>query len=223
MTPSDAVESACRSAASPSAAAIVAHAFADAVNRRSLDDLADLMTEDHVFADSLGNEVVGRDAMRHGWSSYWSMFPDYSIRVAETLNVGSVVVLVGTAQGTYAVDGRLLPENRWPDARGMACLDPRAAGGPVAGVRRQRRRTPTPGRSLVTPGRFATCVADPGHTRGRAARPQRSTRDPKDRAGQPCWRCPGNRELACRGRSDPGDAGLLPRTGRSSRIRFARW
>jgi ketosteroid isomerase-like protein len=98
------------SAESPEA---VARAFADAINRRNPDELAELMTEEHLFIDSLGNRVTGREAMRAGWSGYFRMVPDYSITVAETYGAGAVVILLGTAQGTLAVDGRLLPENRW--------------------------------------------------------------------------------------------------------------
>jgi hypothetical protein len=113
MTTPDEIESAGVGAMRSSAAESVTRDFVDAINRRSVDDLADLMTEDHVFTDSLGNEVFGRDLMRQGWTSYLEMFPDYSITVAESFHSGSVVVLVGTALGTYCVNGRMLPENRW--------------------------------------------------------------------------------------------------------------
>lgn len=41
------------------------------------------------------------------------MVPDYSIAVDEWLCDGTVVVLLGAAQGTYAPDGKLSGENRW--------------------------------------------------------------------------------------------------------------
>ena len=99
--------------ASPESPKPVARAFADAINSRNADELADLMTEVHVFIDSLGTRVAGREVMRTGWTSYFGMVPDYSITVTETYGAGAVVILLGTAQGTLAVDGRLLPENRW--------------------------------------------------------------------------------------------------------------
>jgi ketosteroid isomerase-like protein len=99
--------------ASPESPQAVARAFAEAINRRSVDELAALMTEDHAFIDSLGARVAGREAMRAGWAGYFRMVPDYSITVTETHGAGSVVILLGTAQGTLAVDGRLFPENRW--------------------------------------------------------------------------------------------------------------
>jgi uncharacterized protein (TIGR02246 family) len=93
--------------------AAIALAFVDAINRRSPEEIAALMTEDHGFIDSLGNRVAGRDRMRHGWRGYFSMVPDYTITVTETLADGPVVVMLGSAQGTYSSDGTLKPENRW--------------------------------------------------------------------------------------------------------------
>jgi len=71
------------------------------------------MTPDHVFIDSLGTKVAGREQMRQGWQSYLKMVPDYTIAVQETFINESVVVMLGRAGGTYAPGGPLLPENRW--------------------------------------------------------------------------------------------------------------
>ena len=94
-------------------AATVAHAFADAVNRRSPADIARLMTEDHVFIDSMGTRVAGKQAMQKGWQGYFSTVPDYSITVDQTFAEGPVVVMLGTAQGTWSSGGPLKQENRW--------------------------------------------------------------------------------------------------------------
>src|ERR1035438_4587160 len=40
--------------------------FLNRINQRDVDKLAELMTEDHVFVDSLGNQVRGREKMRGG-------------------------------------------------------------------------------------------------------------------------------------------------------------
>jgi uncharacterized protein (TIGR02246 family) len=87
----------------------VARAFVDAINRRSPDEIAGLMTEDHVFIDSLGMRVTGREQMRKGWEAYFRMVPDYSITVEETFGNDSVVVMLGSAQGTYAGTGWRTP------------------------------------------------------------------------------------------------------------------
>jgi uncharacterized protein (TIGR02246 family) len=44
-------------------------AFMDRINQRDPDKVAELMTEDHVFTDSLGQTVRGREAMRKGWQA----------------------------------------------------------------------------------------------------------------------------------------------------------
>ncbi len=40
--------------------------FMDRINKRDVDKLAELMTEDHLFVDSLGQRVLGREKMRAG-------------------------------------------------------------------------------------------------------------------------------------------------------------
>jgi ketosteroid isomerase-like protein len=87
--------------------------FIKAVNAADVTAVCDLMTEDHLFIDSDGGEVRGREAMRRGWIGYFSMMPDYKIQVQETYSRGTVVVMIGTATGTYSPDGKLRPENRW--------------------------------------------------------------------------------------------------------------
>jgi hypothetical protein len=57
--------------------------------------------------------VTGREQMTKGWQAYFAMVPDYTITIDETFADGSVVVLLGLAQGTYATGGQLQPENKW--------------------------------------------------------------------------------------------------------------
>ena len=80
----------------------VVRAFVNAINHQSVDELAELMTEDHLFTDSMGTAVRGRARMKAGWASYFRMVSDYTITVEETFSDGSVVILLGVAQGTYA-------------------------------------------------------------------------------------------------------------------------
>jgi uncharacterized protein (TIGR02246 family) len=91
----------------------VAQAFVRAINRQDVEKLAELMTETHRFVDSLDNVVEGRERMRADWKSYFDMVPDYTVAVEETYCDGPVVVMLGTAQGTYAGGGALRSENRW--------------------------------------------------------------------------------------------------------------
>ncbi|MGD0913741.1 MAG: nuclear transport factor 2 family protein [Terracidiphilus sp.] len=92
---------------------IVAQQFVRDLNRQDVDGMAALMTEGHRFIDSLGNVVTGRAQMRAGWAGYFRMVPDYSIAVEEIYCDGPVVILLGTAQGTYSAGGEVRPENRW--------------------------------------------------------------------------------------------------------------
>jgi uncharacterized protein (TIGR02246 family) len=91
----------------------VVTAFVRAIGRQDADALAELMTADHRFIDSLGNVVEGRDKVHTGWTGYFRMVPDYALAIEETYTEGPVVLLLGVAQGTYSSDGVLTQENRW--------------------------------------------------------------------------------------------------------------
>ena len=71
------------------------------------------MPLDHLFVDSLGNEVRGREPMREGWRAYFALVPDYHVAVTDHLETGLVVAVFGRAGGTYAPGGRILTQNHW--------------------------------------------------------------------------------------------------------------
>ncbi len=91
----------------------VVHAFMNAINRQNVEDLAALMTADHVFIDGLGTRVSGRDQMKKAWGGYFGIVPDYTVTADETFSNGDVVVVLGMARGTYAGGGALKAENAW--------------------------------------------------------------------------------------------------------------
>jgi len=105
----------------------VALAFVERINCHDVDGLVALMTEDHCFVDGLGQTVRGRKPMEKGWVSYFGWFPDYSITVEDIFSKGKAVGLFGTAQGTYSVNGDLLPQHHWqiPAAWKAVVLDGR--------------------------------------------------------------------------------------------------
>jgi ketosteroid isomerase-like protein len=43
----------------------------DYINQHDADRLAECMSSDHVFIDSLGRSVKGRENMRSGWRAGW--------------------------------------------------------------------------------------------------------------------------------------------------------
>ena len=87
--------------------------FLDRINQRDADKLAELMTEDHVFTDSLGTSVRGREKMRAGWRGYYAFCPDYWVSHEEIFANGNLVAVFGSAGGTIAANGKLPPENKW--------------------------------------------------------------------------------------------------------------
>lgn len=78
----------------------IALAFVRKINEHDLEGLADLMSEEHVFVDTLGARVEGRQKMRQAWIGYFRLFPDYYISCAEVFQEGAVIALFGTAGAT---------------------------------------------------------------------------------------------------------------------------
>jgi ketosteroid isomerase-like protein len=87
--------------------------FLNRINQHDADKLAEYMAEDHVFIDSLGQSVRGREKMRSGWRGYFAFCPDYWISHEVIFPSGERVAVFGAAGGTLAADGKLSPENRW--------------------------------------------------------------------------------------------------------------
>ncbi len=75
--------------------------FASAINEHSVNKLCLLMTEDHKFIDSQGNETMGKEKMRAGWIGYFQLFPDYKIEITDMFLSGNTVAAFGFAGGTY--------------------------------------------------------------------------------------------------------------------------
>lgn len=97
----------------PESPELVARAFVEAINHRNVEEIVALMTEDHVFIDGAGSRCEGLEKMQAAWEGYFHLVPDYEVVVDECFADGNVVVLLGRAGGTYAVEGNLLEENRW--------------------------------------------------------------------------------------------------------------
>jgi ketosteroid isomerase-like protein len=76
--------------------------FVERINSRDADQVAALLAEDHVFIDSLGRTISGRETMRAAWQSYYGMCPDYSISHDVVFSNGNQVAAFGEAGGTIS-------------------------------------------------------------------------------------------------------------------------
>jgi ketosteroid isomerase-like protein len=88
-------------------------AFMDRINERDPDKLAELMSEDHAFMDSLGQATRGRETMRKGWQGYYALCPDYWVSHEDVLENGNVVAVFGAAGGTIGGHGKLTAADKW--------------------------------------------------------------------------------------------------------------
>ena len=69
-------------------------AFNEAINRRDLPALAELMTESHRFVDPEGAVVEGRAACTEAWRGFFATFPDYRNVFEDVVDAGDGSVLV---------------------------------------------------------------------------------------------------------------------------------
>jgi limonene-1,2-epoxide hydrolase len=91
----------------------IVRAFIERINAHDADAIAQALTADHVFIDSLGSRVTGRESLREGWRAYLRMVPDYRLTVDRVFSDGADVVIIGQARGTWTADGSLHEHNAW--------------------------------------------------------------------------------------------------------------
>ncbi|MGI0071340.1 MAG: nuclear transport factor 2 family protein [Thermoplasmata archaeon] len=87
--------------------------FVNEINRHDVDSLVALLSDDHLFVDSLAREIRGRERIRELWADCFRSFPDYHLAVKEWFQTGRVVGLFGLASGTLAIAEELPVQNRW--------------------------------------------------------------------------------------------------------------
>ena len=63
--------------------------------------LSRLMSDDHVFADSQGERLVGKAAALDAWRSFIAQFPDYRNHFTEMTSDGNRVSIVGHSSCAY--------------------------------------------------------------------------------------------------------------------------
>src|SRR6202158_2020247 len=121
------------------------------INRHDVGALIEWMTDDHLFIDSLGRAIRGRESMRGAWEAYFRWFPDYLVVVEQMAFRDGTVLACGVAAGPYGAGGASRPgEARWAVAtRGclfgagrLASSGPRRPHCSMAGLLRQRAGAP---------------------------------------------------------------------------------
>lgn len=84
-------------------AVAVVRSFNDAINRRDLPALTELMSPGHRFVDSAGVTVDGRDACAEAWRGFFESFPDYrNIFEAAEDHGDGVVTVTGHSRCSFA-------------------------------------------------------------------------------------------------------------------------
>ena len=76
-------------------------AFVDCVNRRDVDGLGRLMSEDHVLRVLDEHPVAGRAANLDGWRAYLATAPRYAIHPRSVARSGGTVAILGHTTGSH--------------------------------------------------------------------------------------------------------------------------
>ena len=87
--------------------------FVNAINEHDVDKIYSFMTDDHKFVDAHGNEVIGKDKMKAGWTGYFQLFPDYKIEITDIFAKNDTLAAFGFASGTFKNKKTDNNENYW--------------------------------------------------------------------------------------------------------------
>jgi ketosteroid isomerase-like protein len=75
--------------------------FVKAINDHDVDEIINLMSDDHIFIDAIDNKSVGKKGMKEGWEKYYELFPDYQIEISDIIENVYTIGLFGYASATY--------------------------------------------------------------------------------------------------------------------------
>jgi hypothetical protein len=87
--------------------------FVKAINDHDVDEIANLMSEDHIFIDATDHKTIGKNVMKEGWKGYFELFPDYKIKISDISENESVIGLFGYVNATYKNLTNKLNSNFW--------------------------------------------------------------------------------------------------------------
>jgi ketosteroid isomerase-like protein len=74
--------------------------FMEAINAHDVAAIATLISADHLFVDSLGHALAGKDAVSAAWRGYFGLCPDYWIDVDQVFHERDCIGIFGAAGGT---------------------------------------------------------------------------------------------------------------------------
>ena len=79
----------------------IVNGFVKAINDHDVDQIFNLMTDDHIFIDGQDIKHLGKEGMKEGWEGYYKLFPDYRIEIVDVVANDPVFALFGYVGGTY--------------------------------------------------------------------------------------------------------------------------
>ncbi len=91
----------------------VVGALVEAINSGRCERVANAMSLNGVFVDSLGRRTEGRTALTDAWRAYFRLFPDYRIEIDSMLVDEGEAMLHGRARGTLYRDARAVEGGGW--------------------------------------------------------------------------------------------------------------
>lgn len=83
------------------------------INIHDIERLLDMTSDNASFVDSMGINTTGKYEMKKAWEVLLRFFPDYNLIVKDIIAKNGMVAVFGTARGTLAAGGRILPENKF--------------------------------------------------------------------------------------------------------------
>jgi ketosteroid isomerase-like protein len=86
----------------PSEAMAPLRKFIARINAHDPTGIVAICTADHVFTDSLGSRLSGREKLEEAWAGYFALFPDYRIEVESAASCEMLVLACGFASATHA-------------------------------------------------------------------------------------------------------------------------
>jgi hypothetical protein len=87
--------------------------FVKAINDHDVNEIVNLMSEDHIFIDGQDNKSIGKKGMKEAWEGYYELFPDYQIEISDIIENDSLVGLFGYVNATYKNLTNKLNSNFW--------------------------------------------------------------------------------------------------------------